>query len=329
MSASDAPSKTRRDATSEQRRRVAEVRLEDLPDVHAARHAQRVQHDLAPACRPRGTACPRSGRILADHALVAVAAGHLVADGQVALRGDVDLHQLEHARGQLVAAREAVDRLVLDGLGIVDGRRSAAWPPGGTGRRRAAPPRGWPWRRRSRSSRSSGRASTPFVEKGLPVAGSTSLRPSISSHRVDEQPPARRGRPPGSSSPPRGSASGCPDALLRRCSTLRENFLVVDHDALDARRRRRGSRSSRPRRPGRRSRAGASPRGRARSWTSARPCRRGCRRAARACRCARCPSSSRLRRARSETFGMSFVNSSRPSFVSRISISNMSMWIDV
>ena len=41
------------------------------------------------------------------------------------------------------------------------------------------------------------------------------------------------------------------------------------------------------------------------------------------------PLSSRLRSAFSETLGMSRVNSSRPSFVSRISISNSSMWIDV
>jgi hypothetical protein len=36
-----------------------------------------------------------------------------------------------------------------------------------------------------------------------------------------------------------------------------------------------------------------------------------------------------VRSAFSETFGMSRVNSSRPSLVSRISISNSSMWIDV
>ena len=40
----------------------------------------------------------------ADHALVAVATGHLVADLELALDGDVDLHHLDHARRQLVAA---------------------------------------------------------------------------------------------------------------------------------------------------------------------------------------------------------------------------------
>ena len=41
------------------------------------------------------------------------------------------------------------------------------------------------------------------------------------------------------------------------------------------------------------------------------------------------PFSSRFRSAFSETLGMSRVNSSRPSLVSRISISNSSMWIEV
>jgi hypothetical protein len=41
------------------------------------------------------------------------------------------------------------------------------------------------------------------------------------------------------------------------------------------------------------------------------------------------PLSSRLRSIFSLTFGMSRVNSSRPSLVSRISTSNSSMWIDV
>ena len=41
------------------------------------------------------------------------------------------------------------------------------------------------------------------------------------------------------------------------------------------------------------------------------------------------PLSSRLRSIFSLTLGMSRVNSSRPSFVSRISMSNSSMWIEV
>ena len=50
-----------------------------------------------------------SGRMRRDDALVAVAAGHLVADLELALDGDVDLHHLDDARRQLVALGEAID----------------------------------------------------------------------------------------------------------------------------------------------------------------------------------------------------------------------------
>ena len=43
--------------------------------------------------------------IFDDHALVAVAAGHLVADLELAPPGHVDLDQLDHAGRQLVAAQ--------------------------------------------------------------------------------------------------------------------------------------------------------------------------------------------------------------------------------
>jgi hypothetical protein len=57
-----------------------------------------------------GTACPPR-EDAADHTLVAVAAGHLVAHLELALDGDVDLHHLDHARRQLVALGEALDLL--------------------------------------------------------------------------------------------------------------------------------------------------------------------------------------------------------------------------
>ena len=90
------------DLLAEAARRPAEVGLEDLPDVHARRHAQRVQHDVD----RRAVGHVRHvllGEDPRDDALVAVAAGHLVADRELALDGDVDLHHLEHARRQLVA----------------------------------------------------------------------------------------------------------------------------------------------------------------------------------------------------------------------------------
>jgi hypothetical protein len=80
----------------------AEVGLENLADVHPRRHAQRVQHDV----HRRAVGHVRhvfDRDDLGDHALVAVAAGHLVAGLQAALHGQVDLDHLLHARRQFVA----------------------------------------------------------------------------------------------------------------------------------------------------------------------------------------------------------------------------------
>ena len=68
-------------------RRPAEVRLQHLADVHAARHADRVQDDVD------GRAVRQVRHVLdrqdaGDDALVAVAAGHLVAFGDLAPLGD-------------------------------------------------------------------------------------------------------------------------------------------------------------------------------------------------------------------------------------------------
>ena len=52
------------------------------------------------------------GHDLRDDALVAVASGHLVADRELALLGDVHLDELDHARRQLVAARDLLDLLL-------------------------------------------------------------------------------------------------------------------------------------------------------------------------------------------------------------------------
>ena len=86
-------------------RRPPEVRLENLADVHTRRHAERVEDDLhRRAVRQiRHVLFRQDAR---DDALVAVAAGHLVADRQLALHRDVDLDQLDDARRQLVAAAD-------------------------------------------------------------------------------------------------------------------------------------------------------------------------------------------------------------------------------
>ena len=78
------------------------MRFEHLADVHPARHAERVEDDVD------GGAVGHVGHVLdrqdlGDDALVAVAAGELVADRDLALLGDVHPDQLVDARRQLVA----------------------------------------------------------------------------------------------------------------------------------------------------------------------------------------------------------------------------------
>ena len=81
---------------------VAEVRFEHLTDVHAARHAERVEDDVdRSAVGHVGHVFDRED--LGDDTLVAVAAGQLVADRDLALLGDIDTDQLVDARGQFVA----------------------------------------------------------------------------------------------------------------------------------------------------------------------------------------------------------------------------------
>jgi hypothetical protein len=93
----------RGEVETERVRRPAEVRLENLADVHTRRNAERIQHDL----HRRAVRQMRHvflGKDARDDALVAVAAGHLVADRQLALHRHVHLDELDDARRQLVAA---------------------------------------------------------------------------------------------------------------------------------------------------------------------------------------------------------------------------------
>ena len=86
-------------------RRPPEVGLENLADVHARRHAERIEHDLDRRAvrQVRHVFFRQDAR---DDALVTVPAGHLVADRQLALHRDVALDQLDDARRQLVAATD-------------------------------------------------------------------------------------------------------------------------------------------------------------------------------------------------------------------------------
>ena len=85
--------------------------LEDLTNVHSRRHAERVEHNVN---RP---SIGKERHILLGHdagddTLVAVASRHLVADRDLALLGEVDLHELNDARRQLVRLENPVDPLL-------------------------------------------------------------------------------------------------------------------------------------------------------------------------------------------------------------------------
>src|ERR1019366_1317122 len=101
-------------------RRVAEVTLEDLTHVHTTRYAEGAQDDVdRRAGGHEGHVL--LGQDLGDDALVTVASGELVALGDLALLGDVDLHQLIHARLHLVVLVAAVDLDVDDLAGLTVG----------------------------------------------------------------------------------------------------------------------------------------------------------------------------------------------------------------
>ena len=104
-------------------RSPAEVRFENLSDVHTRRNAERVQNDFHRRAvgHVRHVFFRNDAR---DDALVSVAACHLVADGKLALHRDVGLNQLDHAGRQFVALLEFADALVGDLAKHVDLARS-------------------------------------------------------------------------------------------------------------------------------------------------------------------------------------------------------------
>src|SRR5207253_1157786 len=86
----------------------AQVRLEHLAQIHAARHTERVQYQLdRRAVRHVGHVL--GGKDAGYDALVPVPAGHLVALRDLAFLGDIDPHQLVDAGRQLVLGFAAED----------------------------------------------------------------------------------------------------------------------------------------------------------------------------------------------------------------------------
>src|ERR1700733_6684026 len=82
--------------------------LENLPDIHAARHAERIEHDVNRGAVGEEWHVLRR-HDLRHHALVSVAARHLVAGLDLALHGDEDLDHLHDAGRQFVAALKLLD----------------------------------------------------------------------------------------------------------------------------------------------------------------------------------------------------------------------------
>src|ERR1035437_3857973 len=93
--------------------RPPQVGLQNLTDVHTAGNAQRIEHDFH-RCSIREVRHVLLRQNPRDHTLVSVAARHLIAHAQLALHGDVDLHQLDHAGRQLIALAQFGDLLIGD-----------------------------------------------------------------------------------------------------------------------------------------------------------------------------------------------------------------------
>ena len=97
----------------------AKVRFEHLPDVHARRHTQRVQDQV----NRRSVLEERHvllGDDLGHNTLVAVAPGHFVTHGQLALGGDEHAHRLDDAGVDLVPGRHTAGLFLVLGLEVIE-----------------------------------------------------------------------------------------------------------------------------------------------------------------------------------------------------------------
>ena len=96
-----------------------QVGFQHLTDVHARGHAQGVQDNIdGGAVLEKGHV--RFGDDLGDDPFVAMAAGHLVADGKFTLGGDVDLNLFDDAHIHFIAGFGALDFFVVLHLEVVE-----------------------------------------------------------------------------------------------------------------------------------------------------------------------------------------------------------------
>ena len=94
------------------------MRFEHLADVHARRHAQRIQYDVHR--RPiRQEGHVFFGDDLGDHAFVAVAPRHFVADREFALRGDINFDRFDDTAISALAGFRALQLLIVLHLHII------------------------------------------------------------------------------------------------------------------------------------------------------------------------------------------------------------------
>ena len=106
-------------------RRPTKVDFENLTDVHAARHAERIEEnvDRSAVFHERHVFL---GNDTGDDTLVSVATCHLVADRERALRGEVDLHHFKHARSEFITALHVVELARLLSVGCLNARPELA-----------------------------------------------------------------------------------------------------------------------------------------------------------------------------------------------------------
>ena len=81
---------------------IAEVDFQDLTDIHTGRNAQRIKDDIKRSAVGQIRHI-LTGQDTGNNALVAVAAGHLVADGYLTLLRNVNSYDFVYAGAHLVA----------------------------------------------------------------------------------------------------------------------------------------------------------------------------------------------------------------------------------